>query len=467
MTTTKNPGSSRRPSLHRRRFLHSCAGFGALGLASTFGNLQLIGTAAAQGATDYKALVCIFLFGGNDSFNLIAPRDPAEHAYYASERRALAISRAALDAAPCLPLSYSDGRRYGFNPYISPLTELFNQRQLAFIVNIGTLLAPITKAEYKQQINRPLSLYSHSDQQFQWQSAGFSDRSFAFTGWGGRIADMVASQNTSSSFLTSISVAGNNALQVGLETSQYNFGVDGLGGIRLPGSNRRREHLAEGIRQVALASPHPFAQALGGIRERSFEIADEVNAALDGTSAPQTQFPDSSLGRQLSSVARMISIGPTLGLRRQVFFCAEGGWDTHNDQANAHPALLGDLSASMRAFHDATGELGVRDKVTTMSASDFGRTFNANGGDGSDHGWGGIQMVMGGAVRGGDLYGRMPDFTVSGPEDTGRRGTYIPTTAVDEMVSTLALWFGVSPSELTNVVPNIGAFDGADLGFMA
>ena len=454
--------------LKRRQFLQRCAAVGTLGMASTFDTLSLINAAVAQSSaiTGYKALVCVFLYGGNDSFNLIAPRDPAEHAYYASERRALTIPQADLNTFPCLPQTYFDGRSWGFNPAIAPLVELFNQQRLACITNVGTLLAPITKQEYQQGINRPFQLYSHSDQQFQWQSAGFSDRNFVFTGWGGRIADLVQSSNLGSSFLTSVTVAGNNTLQVGQTSSQYNLGGDGLGGLKLPGNDYRREKMDAVLRQLVAASPHPFAQALGDTKQRAFEVADQVNMALENAASLQTVFPDSGLGQQLAMIARMISIAPLLGIQRQVFFCAKGGWDTHQNQVNSHPGLLGDLSGSMRAFYDATVELGVANTVTTMTASDFGRTFNTNSGNGSDHGWGSIQMVMGDAVRGGDLYGRMPDFTVSGPDDSGRRGTYIPTTAVDELVATLALWFGLSASELPLVVPNIGQFNNPDLGFM-
>lgn len=454
--------------LKRRQFLQRCAALGTLGMASTFDTLSLINAAVAQngGLGDYKALVCIFLYGGNDSFNLIAPRDPAEHAYYASERRALAISQADLNTYPCLPQTYFDGRSYGFNPNIAPLVDLFNQQRLAFISNVGTLMAPLTKQEYQQGINRPFQLYSHSDQQFQWQSAGFADRNFAFTGWGGRIADLVQSSNLGAPFLTSISVAGNNTLQVGQTTSQYNLGGDGLGGLKLPSNTDRRAKMDAALRQLVSASTHPFAQAIGDIKQRAFDVADQVNTALENATVLQTVFPESGLGQQLAMIARMISIAPLLGIQRQVFFCAKGGWDTHQNQVNSHPGLLGDLSASMRAFYDATVELGVAHSVTSMTASDFGRTFNTNSGNGSDHGWGGIQMVMGDGVRGGDLYGLMPDFTVSGSDDSGRRGTYIPTTSVDELVSTLALWFGLSTSVLPLVVPNIGQFNNPDLGFM-
>ncbi|HUG12633.1 MAG TPA: DUF1501 domain-containing protein [Opitutaceae bacterium] len=465
--------------LSRRKFIGACcAAVGSTGMLSALSQLRLIGAIAdprsgipgALGAAgDYKALVCLFLAGGNDANNLIIPHDEAGFAAYTAARGALALpSDGLLGVSP----KTSDGRAWAFHPSLGMemsgasaggLKGLFDSGQLAIVSNVGTLVVPTTKAQYNaKSVPLPPQLFSHNDQTVQWQSS-VPDKPFS-TGWGGRIADLVNAFNENNAISMSISLAGKNSFQVGKDVSQY--AVSTSGAVQLLGTSG----LAGGVRAAAqselLAGSHTnlFESAFAGLTDGAIENSALLAAVLAANPAVATPFPTSNLGSQLSMIARLIKAAPSLGLKRQVFFARLGGWDLHDAQLTAHANLLADVSSSMKAFYDATMELGVADSVTTFTASDFGRTYNTNG-DGSDHGWGSHHFVLGGAVNGGDLYGAMPDLLINGPDDTGR-GRWIPTTSVDEFASTLALWFGVSESNLSLALPNIGRFAKPNLGFM-
>lgn len=466
-----NPNTPIDPS--RRKFIGSCcAAVGSTGLLSALAQLRLIGAitnpsgprALAIGS-DYKALVCLFLQGGNDANNLLIPNDAAGYAAYASGRGALAIPQTGLLG---LNPRTSDGRAFALHPSMLDFQSLFSQGKAAVLANVGTLVVPTTKAAYTaRSVPLPPQLFSHSDQQVEWQSS-IPDKPFS-TGWGGRLADLIDALNSNHSISMSISLAGQNSFQVGRTIAQYSVGTNGV--VSLSGSSTSATSAA-GIRTKAqndlLASPNSslFKAAFADVTKDA--IADSAllaqyvgsNAAIPFTTA----FPTSSLGQQLKMIARLIAAAPSLGLKRQIFFARVGGWDLHDNQLGAHATLLGDLSTSLKAFYDSTVELGVANQVTTFTASDFGRTFNTNG-DGSDHGWGSHHLVVGGAVRGNDIYGRVPDLTINGPDDTGR-GRWIPTTSVDEYSATLATWFGVSATDLPTVLPNIGRFAKSDLGFL-
>ncbi len=454
----------------RRKFIGACcAGVGLTGMLSAMAQLRTIGALAdpaniAPGDSaapgDYKALVCLFLAGGNDANNLLVPFDPASYAAYASARGSLAL---ALDALLPLKARNPDGRTLAMHGAMPELRDLFDGGHLAMLANVGTLVVPTTKAQFQaKSVPLPGQLFSHNDQQVQWQSS-VPDKMFS-TGWGGRLADLTKSLNENNRISMSISLAGQNAFQVGREVTQ--FAVSPNGAVQLNGTGgglgQIRAHA-----QNSLMHPDDenlLAGAFAGLTTDA--VTDSaLLATVLGKEAPfTTVFPKSNLGSQLRMIARMIAAAPALGLKRQIFFARIGGWDLHDGEIPAHAKLLGDVSQSLAAFYATTGELGLAEQVTTFTASDFGRTYTSNG-NGSDHGWGSHHLIVGGAVKGADVYGRMPDLSVNGPDDTGR-GRWIPTTSVDEYSATLARWFGVSATDLPTVLPNIGRFAKPDLGFM-
>lgn len=453
----------------RRRFLKTTGAVGLGSAAAALGLLDWGRLAAAAGIpADYKAMVCIFLFGGNDSYNCVIPRDPVGYDTYALARRGLAIPQGLL--LPLTDPGHLDllGRDFALNPSMSALHGLFEtERRLAVALNQGPLVAPLTKQQFRDgSVPRPPSLESHSDQQFQTQTCGIFAQDPGYTGWHGRVADLFDAANAGLSTFANISLSGGNFIQVGQTVLPYT--VDDQGNLDLPMSKYvggdMQERLRRAVDSALYASPHLFATAYGQIKQRALEGNAALAQALAGTTPPPG-FPDTDLGRQLQTVAQVMGVAPTLGLRRQTFFCAMGGFDTHSDQNDSHPRLLSTLAEAMAAFYQHTVGAGLENQVTTFTASEFARTFAMNGSQGTDHAWGGIQFVLGGAVRGG-LYGTMPDQTLGGPDDMGNQGRFIPTTAVDQVASTLALWFGIDPDELGYAMPNIGRFATADLGFM-
>lgn len=464
--------------MSRRKFVGACcSAVGATGLLNTLAQLRLIGAVTETGGSaqpavgeDYRALVCLFLSGGNDANNLIMPFDDAGYASYAAARGALALPQTSLLG---ITPRTTDGRAWGLHPALAELGGLFASNKVAVVANVGTLVAPITKAQYNAKtVAVPPQLFSHNDQSVQWQSS-VPDKPFT-SGWGGRTADLLNALNNNASISMSISLAGQNAYQVGKTVAQYNVSTSGA--ISMSGSSTSATSVS-GIRTkasndiLAMQNENLFETAFSGLTTNAISDSALLSSVLSGTIPFTTVFPTSNLGQQLRMIARLIAVRATLGLKRQIFFARIGGWDLHDSQVTAgntatgaHANLFSDVSKSIKAFYDATVELGVADNVTTFTTSDFGRTYNTNG-DGTDHGWGSHHLVVGGGVRGGDIYGKMPDLTINGPDDTGR-GRWIPTTSVDELSSTLALWFGVSPSNLPLVLPNIGRFKSNNLGFM-
>jgi uncharacterized protein (DUF1501 family) len=343
------------------------------------------------------------------------------------------------------------------------LQTLFNQGHLGIVANVGTLVAPVTRAQYLAGgAAVPPQLFSHADQSVQWQTS-VPDQ-ISKTGWGGRMADALQSLNANSKISLSISIAGTNTFEVGNTVLPYTVSPDGSIGLSgFDGSANANVRLQAFKDLLALPQHNLFEQAYADTVSRSIADNDLLTSALAGIPALQTTFPTTALAKQLNMVAKLIAARTNLGMRRQIFFCSVGGYDTHGDQLAGQAGLLTELSQALNAFYSATNELGVAQQVTTFTASDFGRTFPTNG-SGSDHGWGSHQFVLGGAVRGGRLFGTFPTLAVNGPDDTGQ-GRWIPTTSVDEMSSTLASWFGVSASEMPSVLPNIARFAHPDLGF--
>jgi uncharacterized protein (DUF1501 family) len=450
----------------RRKFLRGCAALGATSLASTVFDLRRIAAAAPLGG-DYKALVCLFLYGGNDSNNLLVPRGP-DYPAYAAARGPLALSQASLRAIT--PLN-GDGRQWGLHPSLAGLQNLFGQHRLALLANVGPLVAPVNRAQIDAGTAAlPPQLFSHSDQTVHWQT-GIPDQP-ARTGWGGRAADLLNALNAGSQTSMSMSLAGNNTFQIGSAVTQYQVSPDGSIGLGWYYDGNEWNHPPSiAIRKLLARSyGNLFEKGYRDVFQRALDQDRLLSGALSGAPVLQTQFPDSWLGRQMSTIARLISVRETLGLRRQVFFCAADGYDTHSGQVGgqpevgAHADLMTELDGALSAFYNATVELGVASDVTTFTASDFGRTYATNG-DGSDHGWGAHHLIVGGAVDGGKIYGTVPTLAVDGPDDFGE-GRWIPTTSVDEYSATLAQWFGVAASDLPLVLPNLGRFASTDLGFM-
>jgi uncharacterized protein (DUF1501 family) len=445
----------------RRTFIRqaACAALTTSGLLNTIFDLRRLSAATFADTSDYKALVCLFLFGGNDANNVIIPHDNAGYNSYAAARGILAIPQASL-----LPLTLpnGDGRDFAFHPNLAELQALFNQGHLGIVSNVGTLVAPITRAQYLAGgAAVPSQLFSHADQSVQWQTS-VPDQ-ISKTGWGGRMADVLQSLNPNSKISLSISIAGTNTFEVGNTVLPYSISPTGSVGLAgFDGSANANLRLQAFKDLLALPHHNLLEQAYSDTVSRSIAANELLTSALAGIPALQTVFPNTALAQQLSMVAKLIAARTNLSMQRQIFFCSVGGYDTHGAQLTGQSNLFTELSQALNAFYSATTELGIAQQVTTFTASDFGRTYPTNG-SGSDHGWGSHQFVLGGAVQGGRLFGTFPTLAVNGPDDTGQ-GRWIPTTSVDEFSATLATWFGVSASDLPTVLPNIGRFAHPNIG---
>ncbi|MDF7774324.1 DUF1501 domain-containing protein [Sphingomonas sp. AOB5] len=453
----------------RRAFLRRGAALGGASLAAPFvTNLAAIGEAAAATSPDYKALVCIFLYGGNDYANTLTPYDQASYNAYYAARPTLAHRRDALAATALMPTNaLAGGVQYALAPSLAPLLPLFNGGRLAPVLNVGTLMRPTTKAQFlAKSVPLPPKLCSHNDQQSIWQA---SSPEGASSGWGGRMGDLFQSGNGSAA-LTCIGTQGNAVYLTGRSAVQYTVGTGGP--LRLNNNATSifgSSQAASAMRSLMTSSSgNMLADEHAIVSKRALETYNQVSSAL-GT-APESDFPlfpaNNSLATQLKIVARMIAAAPQLGAKRQVFFVSMGGFDLHDNLATQHPVLLAQLAEAMRAFHDTTVAMGASNNVTTFTASDFGRTLLTNS-DGSDHGWGSTHFVMGGAVKGGRIYGTPPVIGNNTQDDIGQ-GRLLPTTSVDQYAATLANWFGVSDGDLSTVLPNIGSYDRStwNLGFV-
>ncbi|AKJ28575.1 DUF1501 domain-containing protein [Caldimonas brevitalea] len=455
-------------SASRREFLKRAASFAALGAGAPVAlNLAALGAASAQTAGDYKAIVCLFLLGGNDNANTLIPYDTAAYNAYAAGRTNLALPRAGLTpiTAPAL-----GGRQVALPASLAPLAPLYNERRCAFVANVGPLVAPTSLEDYRQQRTHvPVKLFSHNDQQSTWQS--FAPEG-APSGWGGRIGDLLASRNSQRSF-TAITLSGNTVFLTGTTVQGTRVNPEGALDVsqlhpqgpagQLFGSsqalNAWRQMVATTERNNLLEREY------GQVRRRAIAVNSQLGTALQGTALPgSVQFPGGELGRQLQMVARLIAARASLGAGRQVFYVSIGGFDHHSGLLGSHPDLLSGVAAGVVAFDRAMVAMGLSRNVTLFSASEFGRTLDSNG-DGSDHGWGGHHFVVGGAVRGGDVYGQFPTVALRGPEDVGR-GSLLPTTSVDQYAATFGRWLGVSDTDLRTVTPNLGNFSTPHLGFL-
>lgn len=510
--------ASRRLFLRHAGVLSAVAGAGApMAL-----NLLAAGSAAAQTATDYKAVVCLFLFGGNDAYNMVLPTDAASWQAYTTTRNQAPDSIALLapgtapmagaavgsparlgGVLPITPLN-AQGRTFALHPLMGSLQTLFNtDRRLAILPNIGPLVLPTTKAQYGSRTHpRPASLYSHNDQQNTWQALAPEG---ATLGWGGRMGDVVASQNTRAVF-TAVSASGNAVWLAGQSVRQYQVGTGGA--IRVGADANGRVYGSTDVTAAlerivkGRAGSHVFETDMGTVAERAIAAETTLRTALKAASDPlfgtapasgtysanndpKLQYDNpltgtrsaNGLAQQLQVVARMIEAGAngSTGAKRQVFFVSLGGFDSHDLQNRNHADLMARVAQAMSYFDTTLGGLGLRNNVTTFTASDFGRTFTSNG-DGTDHGWGSHHFVMGGAVRGGDLYGRFPALALKnannnnfdGSADQLGNGAMLPVTAVDQLGATLGRWFGLSDGQIGDIFPNLANFDlgTRNLGFM-
>jgi uncharacterized protein (DUF1501 family) len=443
---------------NRRAFMKSNV---ALGATAALSNIATIANAAPT--EDYRALVCIFMFGGNDANNMIVPRDPADWTTYSGPRGGLAIPR---DTLLSIKPTNVQGREFGFHPAMGGIQSLFNTGKAAVIANVGTLAQPLTKAQYQSGTGlRPTNLFSHSDQQTLWHTSA-ADNTIR-TGWGGRVGDRVAGGNQSGNLTTCLSVAGNSSFLSGDTIRPFPVSPSGRFGLDFIDGGSDTAALSAGVtRMLGNARTNIMENVWLEILNGAIVNQKQLSAGLSGSPAFQTVFPGSNLGDALKMVARLISVRKTFGAKRQVYFAGIGGFDTHGeDQMQRQQELLGEVSGAMTAFYNATNELGLSENVTAFTASDFNRNFPTNG-RGSDHAWGSHHMVVGGAVRGNAMYGKFPALIVDGPDDANN-GSWIPTTSVDQYAATLATWFGVPSTELNLVFPNLNKFATANLGFMA
>jgi uncharacterized protein (DUF1501 family) len=458
----------------RRLVLQRAMQLGAMGVATPLAiNLAAMSEAAAFDNSDYKALVCIFLYGGNDYANTVVPYDNTNYNLYSAIRGGgagqtaggIALARADLAATALTPAGgqvLTDNLQYALAPQLVGLKTLFDAGKLAVQLNVGPLIKPTTLAQY-QSTNRvanplPPKLFSHNDQQSVWQSNGTEG---ATVGWGGRLGDIALSSNVTNSLLTCISAAGNAVFVAGREALQYQISPGGAIKINALTNSALRDAMNA---LITRSSTHVLENEYAIVTRRSMALEGVVNGALAGVN-PATSFGSGNpLANQLKIVARLIGARGALGMKRQVFFVSLGGFDNHNLLMQDHPNLLQRISDAMSAFYAATVELGVAGNVTTFTASDFGRTLSSNA-DGSDHGWGSHQFVMGGAVNGGRFYGTAPHVSIQTDDQVGQ-GRLLPSTSVDEFAATLARWFGCSAAELPGILPNVGNFSNTALGFV-
>lgn len=449
--------------INRRDFLLTSGA-----VAATFAGVpgsaysQFLGTTAPF--DDYRALVCVFLHGGNDSFNMLVPNTDAEYAVYAAARQNLAIARE--DLLGINPVSSPGVTPFGLHPSMAGIQSLFESGSAAFVANLGPLVMPTTKTQYENQsVTLPPQLFSHNDQQAQWHSLKGTNTSK--TGWAGRIADLIRVNVANQQMATNASLNGTSLFQSADNTIAYVMGPTGpllFSGFSSDLGSPFSEQKLAFQRIVEAQYDSMYERGFAEVQKRAIDAVDSVTDAIESSPPITVPFPGTPLGQQLETVAKLIASRDLLEMQRQIFFVGIGGFDSHDNQNLDQPGLLGGISDSIKAFFDATVEIGVSESVTTFTQSDFGRTLTSNG-DGSDHAWGGNQIVVGGAVSGRDIYGTYPLLQLGGADDVGG-GRMIPTTSADQYAATLARWFGIPDLDLDIVAPNLANFSQRDLGFM-
>jgi uncharacterized protein (DUF1501 family) len=443
--------------LNRRSFIRyaSMAAAGNAAGLRPFGALN----ALAATATDYKALVCVFLYGGNDANNTLIPFDTTGYGNYASIRGPLALPQSGL-------LQLGMAPNFALHGNLPEIKSLFDSKAAALVTNVGTLIAPTTKTQYQHGATVPSNLFSHSDQQLEWQNAAKSGETQ--TGWAGRIADQLnTTYNPGGQVPMITSVAGDTLFCNGAASTPVSVSPGNLGSAGCSEGSECSARQATAQALVQMSSGLTLVQADNAITSSAYTYAQVLTAATSSVPTLQTMFPTGNgLASQLKQIAQIIQVRAALGVSRQIFFAGIGNFDTHADQVLQQGNLLAAISPALNAFYQATQELGVASNVTTFTMSDFSRTFQPNSNTGSDHAWGSHHIVIGGAVKGGQMYGTFPTLALNGPDDSGTNGRWVPTTASVQYASTLAQWFGVSTSQLSTVFPNIGSFTTNNLGFV-
>ncbi len=475
--------------ISRRRFLKQagCAALGSTGVLSTMFNLQMANIAAAQSnigdsEDDYKALVCVFLSGGNDSYNMLVPTEASEYANYQAVRGSVALPMSGTDALLPLNAMNTGGRSFGLHPAMSGIQSLFDSGNVAFVSNVGTLVEPTTVETYKNKTaTLPRSLFSHNDQVRQWQT--MYPQSDSPTGWTGRIADILTDPSAPSNISMNISLAGNNIMQTGGLTSHYTISPKGT--VALDGkTNGVNNDKFFRYSLVAGADDEDVTSLIGQSYQNLFEktyleqikssvekdrffsetfasAADLVDLSPFDLNVINAEEGDVGFIEELKAIAQTIAARNMLGMKRQVFLVVAGGWDHHDELVDTQHVMLGNLSMGLKAFWDTLGNMGLQDNVMTFTCSDFGRTLRTNG-RGTDHAWGGHQMIMGGsALCGQEIHGSYPtagEMALQSGLDVGNNGRMLPTTSVDEYVAEMALWLGVDYGNLEAVLPNIQNF---------
>lgn len=461
--------------MNRRQFIGeaSCSAVGSMAFLSSFLNLGAINALASRphlidNPGDYKAMVCILLAGGADSHNVLVPTEASSYAQYAATRADLALDIQATNPPQLLPLDYNNnGETFAVHAGMPRVRDMFDAGELAFIANIGTLIEPIANAaEYSSGLKKiPLGLYSHSDQIMQWQTSVPQSRSAV--GVAGRIADILQSMNANNQISLNISLSGKNRFQAGNQYNEYsisrnstaaNYGLTTFpsgwsnSGILTDQRNATIESL------VAQTYSNVFEQTISSLSQQTLDNIEVFKVALQNVVPLTTAFSNTNLSNDLKKIAELISVKTFLGAQRQIFYVSYGGWDHHDNVLGNQDVMLPILSNAMAEFNDAMKEIGMHDKVVTFTISDFARTLTSNG-NGSDHAWGGNQLIMGGPITGKQIYGTYPSLALSNNSlNLSTRGRILPTTSVDEFYAELALWFGVSPNDLDYILPNLCNF---------
>ena len=452
--------STQQSAVSRRSFLRyaSLAAAGNAAGLRPFGMLNAM-AATGAGASGYKALVCVFLYGGNDANNTIIPFDTSGYANYSTLRGPLALAQNSLLTLPGL-------QNYALHPSLPEIQSLINGGQAAIVANVGTLLQPTTRAQYLAGSVNPANLFSHPDQQQEWQNAAASGS--VNTGWAGRLADsMGAAHNSGANIPMITSVAGDTLFCNGSATTPVAVSPGNLTGAACSEGAACNARNAAAQSLLTFNSGVSLVTADDGITANAYKYAKTLADASASASPLKTVFPTANgLAAQLQQIAQLIAIRSALSVDRQIFFCGIGNFDTHSTQLTTQATLLSQISAAIGAFYQATQELGVANNVTTFTMSDFARTFQPNSNGGSDHGWGSHHFVVGGSVLGNSMYGNYPTLALGGPDDSGSNGRWIPSTSSVVYASTLAQWFGVDPAQLATVFPTLGGFSTKKLGFL-
>jgi uncharacterized protein (DUF1501 family) len=450
--------------MHRRAFLKHT---GAISAGAALGQLGIL-AAHAQSAGDYKALVCVFMYGGNDSNNMVIPIDTAGYAAYAAARTVIALPQHSL-----LPLADAGGAaHFGLHPALGGaigLQALWDAKQLAIVTNVGTLVRPLTKAQFLDPASaKPTDLFSHIDQQLQWQASLSAAPST--TGWGGRLADQLANLNSGASIPAMISTAGNSLFVTGRATQALTIPTSGsfaLSGFDRSAASATRLNALTAL--LGIDRGTDLMDAAQDVMAGALRSSAVLNPLLEANTTAVNSYFDgqnSSIANQLLAVAKIIEARTSFGARRQVFLVSMGSFDTHSDELRTQQTLFGELGPALKGFHESMENIGTGASVTSFTLSDFSRTYQPNANGGTDHAWGGTHFVAGGAVKGGRFYGTWPTLALGSIDDAGNEGSWIPTTAVDQYAATLASWFGVDAGGLVIVLPNLTSFAPTTLGFI-